>query len=207
MTVYDTVRLFRPWVRPTTPKNKTLLASVVTNVQFTANRLIDESVRELKTFCTPKDMKWMWSNIQMRTFVFVKWRRSPVQHPSTLQRGQRVKLTTHWHLVQRLSRPTIRHQSAWPGASADLYRPHLHYTRTNCCIFGRSRIHIPTSGRLSVLKVFVVLLCFSTQMPRSYLKLHHDWFLLHHSQPVISPFEPTACNLGAFKSFLVITLQ
>jgi hypothetical protein len=54
----------------------------------------------------------LMSNIYMTTVVFVKCGRPPVQYPSQLRSSQLVKLTTHWHLVQRLSRRELRHQSA-----------------------------------------------------------------------------------------------
>jgi hypothetical protein len=60
------------------------------------------------------------SNIYMTTVVFVKYRRPPVQYPSQLRSSQLVQLTTHWHLVQRLSRRELHHQSAWRSALEDL---------------------------------------------------------------------------------------
>lgn len=116
-----------------------MLSSVVLNSLFIANRLIDEFIREAKILCTRKDTNWVLSNIYMTTVVFVTCGRPPVQNPSPLQRSQRVKLTTHWHLVQRLSRRTLRHQSAWSSASQDLpSSPPLHaykLSHLHCFVF------------------------------------------------------------------------
>lgn len=74
----------------------------------------------------------MLSNIYMTTVVFVKCGRPPVQNPSPLQRSQRVKMTTYWNLVQRLSRRAPRHKSAGSSASEDLpSSPPLHAYRLN----------------------------------------------------------------------------
>jgi hypothetical protein len=111
---------------PQHPNNETLLGSVVMNSLFIANRLIDEFIREPKILCTRKDANWILSNIYMTTVLF-KCGRPPVQYPSPLQRSQLVKLNTHWHLVQRLSRRALSHQSAWSSASEDLpSSPPLH---------------------------------------------------------------------------------
>jgi hypothetical protein len=99
---------------------------VLTNLLFIANRLIDDFIREPKILCTRKDTNWMLSNIYT-TAVFVTRGRPPVQYPPSLQRSQHVKLTTHWHLVQRLGRRALRHQSARLSASGDLpSSPPLH---------------------------------------------------------------------------------
>jgi len=128
------------------------------NSLFIANRLIDEFIREPKILCTRKDANWMLSNIYMTTVLFVKCGPPPVQYPSPLQRSQRVKLTTHWHLVQRLSRRALHHQSAWSSASEDL----------------------PSSPSLHAYKLSLALLRLSGQMGSTALYSGGPWFV---SQP------------------------
>jgi len=151
----------------------------------------------------------------MTTVVYVKCGRPPIQNPSPLQRSQRVKLTTHWHLVQRISRRALRHQPTWSSASEDLpSSPPLHaykLSHLHCFAFAVkwvALLHI-REVQGSYPDIRAALRTGGFRGCTRFLHTNAEIVPKIRPRPIpsasfpISPFEPTVCNLGAFRSFLV----